>query len=134
MRLKQTRVRNFILRTRTTTKDREGAPIVTYGAPKTVRGEIWPATSRKQVEQYGDRISGIQNMRLEGDYKISDDGQGITVTFSDGTLLKPGDGIHVFRPYEVLTLGSDLAYTDPDYYVLSITQYYPLKLEVEALV
>lgn len=121
-RLKQTRLRTFLLRPKVVTKDNEGVPVITFGDGTLVRGEIWPATSRRQVEQYGDRISGIQNMRVVGEYTITSNDAGVSVTFEDGTIIRPGDGVHVYRDAE----------QEPDYKVLSVTQYYPLRMEVEA--
>ena len=122
-RLKQTRLRDFLLRPKIVTKDSEGVPVISYGDGALVRGEIWPATSTRQVEQYGDRIRGIQNMRLVGEYVVTSDDAGVAVTFEDGTVIRPGDGVHVYRDAD----------EEPDYTVLSVTQYYPLKMEVEAL-
>ena len=123
-RLKQTRLRPFLIRPRTvtisTSSGSEGVPIISWGDPVTFYGEVWPATSQRQVEQYGDRISGIQNMRIEGEYDIEVVGSAAVIVFENATI-KPGDGVHVYA-----------AETDePDYVVLSFTQYGPLRLEIE---
>lgn len=123
-RLKQTRVRPFFIKRKSITKDAEGSPVISYGEPFALKGYIWPATSKKQIEQYGDRIDNIANMRIEGKYTIGLLGGTVQVQFEDGETLKTGDGVFVYA-------GLD---DRPDYQVLSITQYYPLKLEVERIV
>ena len=120
MRLRQTRVRSFVIKPRTVTKDNEGIPIINYESGYEVTGEIWPATSQRQIEMYGDRVSDIANVRLEGEYTITltANNQPI-VTFADGNMIHLGDGFCVYST------------GDPDYQILSFTQYEPLKLEVE---
>jgi len=120
MRLRQTRIREFAVKPRTVTKDGEGVPVIAYEEGYTVTGEIWPVTSQKQVEMYGNRVSDIANVRLEGEYAITlAVNREPVVTFRDGSELRLGDGFCVYSDSE------------PDYQVLSITQYHPLKLEVE---
>ena len=120
MRLKQTRLRPFLFRPRIVTKNNEGVPEISFGTPHSFQGEIWPATSKRQIEQYGDRISGIQNMRIEGEYDIEVIGATPTAIFG-AYSIRPGDGVHVYATED----------QEPDYEVLSFTQYNPLKLEVE---
>ena len=120
-RLKQTRLRTFLVRPRIVAKDDEGVPMIAFGDPIAVRGEIWPATSKRQIEQYGDRIDDIANMRIQGNYAITLDKRVVAVNVENGPLIHPGDGVHVYAPED----------EDPDYEVRAFTQYYPLRLEVE---
>lgn len=86
-----------------------------------VRCEIWPATDKRQVEEYGDRISGISNMRMPGQYEISLNGKVPELLFASGFSVKPGDGVCVLADAD----------EEPDYLILSITPYQPVKLEIE---
>ena len=120
-RLKQTRVKTYHAAARIVTKDSEGVPGITFGTPYTVKGYLWPATSKRQAEEYGDRINNIANMRIEGGYTFSLQNGVPTVTFTSGSALQVNDGIYVHAD----TTG------EPDYQVISITEYEPLLLEVE---
>lgn len=121
-RLKQTNVREIVFRPRIVTKDDEGVPVISWGDPITCKGEIWPATSTRQIEQYGDRASGIQNAVVEGDYTIANVSGTLQAQRADGAVLRLGDGVYVF---------ANVA-GDPDYEILSIRDADPLRLEVEA--
>ena len=123
-RLRQTRVKPFFFKPKIVTKDNEGVPEISYGDHFVLKGELWPATSKRQIEQYGDRIENIANMRVEGKYRIVLMAGSVQANFSDGSILRPGDGVYVYADLD----------GRPDYAVLSITQYYPLKLEVERIV
>lgn len=120
-RLKQTKVKEITIRPRIVTKDSEGVPVISWGDPFTVKGEIWPATSSRQIEQYGDRVSGIQNALIEGDYTLANISGVLTLTRSDGQVIRLGDGVCVYNG----------ANQDPDYEVLSIRETDPLRLEIE---
>lgn len=127
-RMKQTRLRPILIQPRVVTIQTpdeehphpEGIPEVSWGAAVSYQGEIWPATSRRQIEQYGDRISGIQNMRIEGDYTIEIVGKTPTVVIGSSSI-KPGDGVHVYAAADA----------DPDYVILGFTEYGPLTMEIE---
>lgn len=121
MRLKQTRLRPFYFGQRIVTKNTEGVPSSTFGTPISLQGELWPATSQRQIEQYGDRIQNVANMRVEGTYDIVMDGRVVSVVMNNGLTITPGDGVWVYAPTT----------EEPDYQVNSFTQYYPLRLEVE---
>lgn len=120
-RMRQTRVKTFYIRPRSVTKDSEGVPIVSYGIARPVQGEIWPAESKRQIEQYGDRISDIANMYIQGYYIVTLENDTPVIRMQDGTVIRMGDGICIYA-----------GETDqPDYTVLSFTPYTPLRLEVE---
>ena len=121
-RLKQTRVRSFYIKKRNVAKDNEGVPIITFGEPVEVKGEVWPATSKRQIETYGDRINDIANVHLQGQYTITEQNGAVVAVLADDITLELGDGFYIFRDKDAPT---------PDYILLSITEYQPLKLEVE---
>lgn len=120
-RLKQTRVKTYHAAARTVAKDNEGVPVVTFGTPFDVKGYLWPATSKRQAEEYGDRINNIANMRIEGAYTFCLLDGAPAVTFASGSVLRVGDGVYVHAGIT----------GEPDYQVLSVTEYEPLLLEVE---
>lgn len=121
-RLKQTRVRSFWIKKRNVAKDNEGVPVITFGEPVEVKGEVWPATSKRQIETYGDRINDIANVHLQGQYTIDEQNGAVVAVLADDITLELGDGFYIFRDKDEPT---------PDYIILSITEYQPLKLEVE---
>ena len=121
-RLKQTRVRSFWIKKRNVAKDNEGVPVISFGEPVEVKGEVWPATSKRQIETYGDRINDIANVHLQGQYTITEQNGAVVAVLADDITLELGDGFYIFRDKDEPT---------PDYIVLSITEYQPLKLEVE---
>lgn len=121
-RLKQTRVRSFWIKKRNVAKDNEGVPVISFGEPVEVKGEVWPATSKRQIETYGDRINDIANVHLQGQYTITEQNGAVVAVLADDITLELGDGFYIFRDKDEPT---------PDYIILSITEYQPLKLEVE---
>lgn len=121
-RLKQTRVRAFYIKKRIVTKDGEGVPVITFGEPVEVKGEAWPATSKRQIETYGDRINDIANVHIQGQYQIAEQNGAVCAVLADDITLELGDGFYIYRDKDEPT---------PDYIILSITEYSPLKLEVE---
>lgn len=122
--LKRSRLSTYYVKNRSTEKNNEGVPTDVYSEAFSVKGEIWPATSKRQVEMYGDRISNISNMRIPGRYTITLAGKNvISVLLEGGNVIKPGDGLCVYAQPD----------QDPDYRVLSITPYKPLKMEIERI-
>lgn len=122
--LKRSRLKTYHIRNRTTEKNNEGVTSDIYGDTFPVQGEIWPATSKRQVELYGDRINDIANMRITGRYTILIGGKRVlNIRREDGSVIRLGDGVCVYvSPDE-----------EPDYRVLSITPYMPIKLEIEKI-
>ncbi len=118
--MKQRRVRTISLRNRIITKDNEGVPTTTYGAAFEVHGEVWPASGRLQSEMYGDRINGIMNMRIREPYTIVQDGN-VRAFMVDESIIHEGDGVCVNTDNQ------------PDYKIISIRPYKPLRLEIEKL-
>ena len=123
MRLKQTRVRTFYATSRILTADNEGVNSVSWGEPFEVRGEIWKANSTRQIAEYGDRIENVANMYVEGKYTITLENKAPKVTFSNGNVLRPNDGVYVYADTD----------GDPDYVIRTIEPCPVLMLEVERI-
>lgn len=121
MRMKLSRIQPITIKRRITTKDGEGVPIVSYDESKTAKAEIWPAGGALQVQTYGDRAHDMQNVKLEGEYKIIDEDGHTAYQFKDFTVSE-GDGMCIYNRND-----------EPDYKIISITPYKPLKLEVERI-
>ena len=120
-RIKRDRLQTIYVRNRTVTKDNEGVPTESFGTAYEVLAEVWSAGGRKQIEQYGDRIGNIANVRVQGKYNVASEATHIVVEFEDGHTLAAGDGICIFS--------SDA--DDPDYTVLAVKPSRPVRLEVE---
>ena len=123
--LKHSRLRSFAIRNLVIEKNGEGVTSETFplaGDPITVKGEIWPATSKRQVEMYGDRLNGISNFRVVGQYSagIFDGASGIQLP--DNSVIRIGDGVYVL---------ADPMTDEPDYRIISVTPYQPVKMEIE---
>ena len=116
------RGRSCWIKKRNVAKDKEGGPVRSFGEPVEVKGEVWPATSKRQIETYGDRINDIANVHLQGQYTITEQNGAVVAVLADDITLELGDGFYSFRDKDEPT---------PDYIILSITEYQPLKLEVE---
>lgn len=158
-RIKYDRLQTIYICNRTVTKDSEGVPVESFGEPYSVRAEVWPATERRQVETYGDRITGISNVRIVGEYTMGPAGatgatgssgaQGATgasgaqgATGATGTTAAPyfaaGTprevgimlGEHVLRVGDGVRINTT---SEPDFRVLTITPYKPVRLEIERI-
>lgn len=124
MRIKQNRLKTYYCRTRIFKKDNEGSTYEEWGAAIPFSGESWPASGKAQAQQYGERLPYIYNLKIDGEYVTSVDDKGIiTYEFNDGLKIRETDGICLF-------VGQDKS---PDYKVISIRPYHPLKLEIERI-
>lgn len=119
--LKRSRLKDYYIRPRSVKKDDEGVPSEVFGSAFPVRGEIWPATSTRQIETYGDRIKNISNMRIVSRFTLQLLNNVPVLILPGDLLIRPGDGLCVLAGPEDL----------PDFRVLSITPYEPVKLEIE---
>lgn len=123
MRMKRSRTRALYFKNKNVTKDKEGVPNISYGTPFKFIGEIWPASSKLQVEMYGDRVNSIMNCKIKGHYIIEQE-EGVTYyEFENRKIIKEGDGLCVNVKKK----------ESPDYRIISIKPYKPLTLEVEKL-
>lgn len=124
MRLRQSRLKTYYLRKKTVCKDSEGGIHPEYAFAEELSGESWPASGKIQAEQYGERLSYIYNVRLDGKYNIDSDEKGIIhYVFDNGRDIVEGDGICLF-------VGKEM---NPDYRIISIKPYSHLRLEVERI-
>ena len=117
--MKQTRTRTINIRPKIVTKDNEGVPTISYGAPCTATGEIWPVSDSLQVQTYGDRINSIMNMRIRGKYSIEQRDHE-TVYIFDDFEIREGDGVCVNS-------------ADPDFKIVSVKPYKPIRMEIQRL-
>ena len=121
-RLKLTRLQTFYVRQRQVSRDNEGVQVISWGPAIKLKGEVWPANDRRSIESYGDRITGIQSMWLQGQYMLTyESGVSKVLLRDQNYLLSLGDGI-------CFEAGPE---DEPDYQVLSFTPYDLLKLEIE---
>lgn len=111
MRMRRNRIQTYYHKKRIITKDSEGSTNEEYGTASSISGESWPASGKAQAEQYGQRLSYIRNMRLDGKYKIRTDEKGNPhYIFEDGTDLQELDGICLYTDQD----------HKPDYKIISI--------------
>lgn len=123
MRLKRSRVKQFCHRAAVPKKDPEGSSYVEYAPAGTFRAEEWPGGGKLQAERYGQRLSNIRNLRIDGRYReISDSGK-VCYQIKGGPMISADDGICFNVP------GSQ----EPDYRIVAIYPYRFLTLEVEKL-
>ena len=121
-RLKLNRLQTFYVRPRLVSYDNEGVPVVSWGTASELHGEVWPASDRRSIESYGDKISGVQSVWLQGQYMLQFENKVTRVLLREPNyLMSLGDGI-------CLEAGPE---EEPDYEVTSFTPYKLLKLEIE---
>ena len=124
MRLRRSRTETYYHKKRIVEKDREGSTRESYGTASSVEGESWPASGKVQVQQYGERLNYIRNVRISGKYDVKPDEKGrMHYILENGTDIQESDGICLF-------VGKDAV---PDYRIISIKPYRMLSLEVEKL-
>ena len=120
--MKASRIQTMYLRRKSITKDGEGVPAVVWGSATQLKGEHWPAGGQLQVQTYGDRVNYMKNVRIRGEYQIITENSHTAYQFSGFTLCE-GDGLCI----DVDSTNS------PDYKIISIRPYKPLRLEVERI-
>ena len=121
-RLRRNRKETLHLARRISAKTSEGSTYETFGTPSEFIGEQWPATGRAQAQMYGEKLPYIRNVKIEGNYSIvvSDEQETVQYVFENGLTVCENDGMYLDAP----TNG------EPDYRVLSVKPYKPLRLEV----
>ena len=120
--MKVSRIQEMSLRRKTVRKDDEGVPVIRWGTATPIKGETWPAGGQLQVNTYGDRVNNMKNVRIMGLYTVVREGSHEAYQYEGFTLCE-GDG---------LCINVD-GTSDPDYKIISIRPYKPLKLEVERI-
>lgn len=124
MRIKRSRLETYHWKQRISRKDSEGSSYEEWGAAVSFQGESWPASGKVQAQQYGERLSYIRNLRIEGKYTIETDEKGmVSYDFGNGLKIRESDGICLYT-------GEN---GDPDYKVISIKPYRPLRLELDRI-
>ena len=124
MRMKRSRMKQYSLRPAETKKDKEQATYTEYGEPVSFCGEVWPAGGKLQAELYGNRLSYIRNVKIGGDYVITTDRTGKEhYVYPSGLEVVENDGLCLY-------VDSD---ANPDYKIISIKPFVPLRLEAEKL-
>lgn len=123
MRIKRSRLNTFYLKKRIPKKDKEGCSTEEWGTGVPFLGEQWPASGKVQVQQYGDRLNYILNLKLDGAYQIIREKQGASFDFGDDLVFREQDGICIFADEE----------SDPDYRIIAIKPYRQLKMELEKI-
>lgn len=124
MRLKRSRVKKYYHKTKTIRKNSEGGTHEEYGAAAVFSGEVWPASGKVQAEMYGERLSYIRNVKIEGKYVITTDRKKQPhYVFPDGLDITESDGLCLYVPPEA----------EPDYRIIAIKPFTPLRLEAEKL-
>lgn len=124
MRLKRSRVKQYYHKQRFTKKDNESGTYEEYGAAFGFRGEVWPGSGKVQAQMYGEKLSYIRNVKIEGRYTVSTDSKGRThYVYPDGLDITESDGLCLYASKE----------SDPDYKIISIKPYNPLRLEAEKI-
>lgn len=125
MRMKRSRVKEYFCRKAVTVKDKEGGTSLEYQPSIAFSGEVWPAGGKIQAEQYGNRLGYIRNIKIQGEYEVSPDERGrLHYIFPEtGLDIVEGDGLCLHVPGDA----------PPDYRVISIRPYVPLRLEAEKL-
>lgn len=123
MRIKRSRLNTFYLKKRISKKDKEGCSTEEWGTGVPFLGEQWPASDKVQVQQYGDRLNYILNLKLDGAYQIIREKQGASFDFGNDLVFREQDGICIFADEE----------SDPDYRIIAIKPYRQLKMELEKI-
>lgn len=124
MRLKRSRVKKYYHKTKTTERDSEGGTYEHYGDAVVFSGEVWPASGKVQAEMYGEKLSYIRNVRIEGKYIITVDRKNqLHYVFPEGLDISESDGLCLYVSPDA----------EPDYRIISIKPYTPLRLEAEKL-
>ena len=123
MRIKQSRLKNYYIRQSKIEKDSEGGKISVHGEAVPFMGVVWPASGKMQAEIYGQRLSYILNVKIDGKYVVNPDGKKNGYIFDSGLTLCEGDGACIYVSPE----------DEPDYKIISIKPYTPLHMEVEKI-
>lgn len=120
--MKRSRIQTINLKNKSVAKDSEGVPVISWGSATQIKAEVWPAGGQLQAQTYGDRVNNMMNVKVQGAFSIVPEDNHLSFVFNDFTL-REGDGLCIY------TDGTE----DPDYRIISITPYHPLKMEVERL-
>ena len=145
--MKRSRIQTLNLRRKTVTKDSEGVTTPVWGSATQIQAEVWPAGGQLQVQTYGDRVNSMMNVRVRGSYQVITEGNHQAYKFKDFTLCE-GDGICLYAEPTGATGASGASGASgatgasgssgiidpgPDYRIISIAPYKPLRMEIEKI-
>ena len=97
MRLRRDRIATYQLRKSEQKKDSEGGTYMTYAAAQPFSAEVWPASGKLQAEMYGERLTYIRNVRIDGKYEVKPDEKGVIhYMLENGLDVVEGDGLCLY--------------------------------------
>lgn len=124
MRIKQDRLKVYFLKKRKVIKDSEGGTSEEYGAAVSFKGVCWPASGKIQAAQYGQKLSYIRNVKIEGKYEVRAEENGrLHYILQNGMDLEELDGICLYTGEK----------QNPDYKIIAVKPYRFLTLEVKKI-
>lgn len=120
MRMKRNRIRKYYHKSREVLRDAECATSTQYVKLTEFQGEVWAASGKIQAEIYGEKLSYIRNVRIDGKYVITTDRKGIVhYVYPSGLDIVENDGICLYVDAD----------EEPDYKIVSVKPYNLLELE-----
>ena len=124
MRLRRDRIATYQLRKSEQKKDSEGGTYMTYAAAQPFSAEVWPASGKLQAEMYGERLTYIRNVRIDGKYEVKTDEKGVIhYMLNNGLDVVEGDCLCLY-------VGATMV---PDYRIIAIRPYRYLQIEAERI-
>lgn len=124
MRLRRDRIATYQLRKSEQKKDSEGGTYMTYSAAQPFSAEVWPASGKLQAEMYGERLTYIRNVRIDGKYDVKPDEKGVVhYVFENGLDVVEGDGLCLYVDAMMV----------PDYRIIAIRPNRYLQIEAERI-
>ena len=124
MRLIRDRIATYQLRKSEKKKDSEGGTYTAYSTAQPFSAEVWPASGKLQAEMYGERLTYIRNVRIDGKYEAKPDEKGVVhYVLENGLDVVEGDGLCLY-------VGATMV---PDYRIIAIRPYRYLQIEAERI-
>ena len=121
MRLKRNELRTVCIKKRVLKKDAEGGQIESFVNAGKAKAQVWPAGGKVQAAMYGERLNYIQNILIDGSYKMVEENGAYRYKLKNGTSFCENDAICLYVP-------------ETDYRIISAKPYQHLQLEVEKIV
>lgn len=120
MRIRRSRLNNYLLFKRVIEKDNEGNTSESYKDPRIINMVVWSAGGKVQAEQYGKLLNYVKNAKVDGTYTIEGQ-EGVLFYKFDGFSLCENDGIALYSKDK------------PDYKIIAIKPYKTLYMELQKL-
>lgn len=124
MRLKRNELRTVYIKKRVLKNDAEGGQIESFVNAGKAKVQVWPAGGKVQAAMYGERLNYIQNILIDGLYKMVEENGAYRYKMKSGTSFCENDAICLYVPEKA----------EPDYRIISVKPYQHLQLEVEKIV